>query len=384
MADNFMPHGMCFLWQTDVLLLHVLSDAGIAAAYFSIPLAILHFVRHRPDLEYKWLFGLFALFIVACGVTHMLGIWVIWNPDYRLEGSAKAATAGISVLTAIVLWPLLPKVLALPGPAMLTAANAQLAEEVEARRATQRELENLNADLERRVAERTAALARSNEDLEKFAYHASHDLRAPLRAVATLSQFVEQDLGPAVDPEAAENMALMRTSIRRMERMLEDLLSYSRIAHKDGGVEQYELGRIITDAIDLVALPDGFEATVDCGPGRIRVARVPLQQALQNIIANAVKHHDRDRGQIAISARETGTDYVIDIEDDGPGIPEKFHKDIFDLFRTLKVKDDPESSGMGLSIAQRAMARLGGTISVEMAGPRGTRFSLRWPKELSA
>ena len=111
-----------------MLLLHVVSDSIIALAYYSIPIALIFFVRQRRDLAFSWIFVLFAVFIVACGTTHVLGIWTIWYPAYWLDGMVKALTATVSLITAILLWPLIPKALALPSPAQLRSAYLELEE----------------------------------------------------------------------------------------------------------------------------------------------------------------------------------------------------------------------------------------------------------------
>ena len=138
------PHGFCLSWAPGLIALHVISDAVIALSYFSIPLAIARFVRQRPDLEYGWVAQLFVGFIVACGATHAWSILTLWSPAYGVEGLLKALTAVLSVATAVLLWPLIPKLAALPSAAQLKAANL---------------------DLDRRVAERTLALEETNARL---------------------------------------------------------------------------------------------------------------------------------------------------------------------------------------------------------------------------
>ena len=116
-AASFMPHGYCLLWRPDLVALHAVADALTAAAYFAIPCAILVFLRRRGDLHYPWMAGLFAAFILACGLTHVADLATLWVPVYGLQGLLKAGTAIISVTTAVALWPLLPRLLALPSPA---------------------------------------------------------------------------------------------------------------------------------------------------------------------------------------------------------------------------------------------------------------------------
>lgn len=168
---SFMPHGHCYQWRPDLVWLHGGSDALIALAYFSIPVALVSFVRKRPDLPYPGLFVMFGAFIVACGLTHMMEIWAIWHGTYYLTGAVKALTAVISVATAVVLWRVMPQALQLAGPeqlrklneslevrvaertADLEAANGRLQAEIAERRAAEAKVIDLNRQLERRVGE---------------------------------------------------------------------------------------------------------------------------------------------------------------------------------------------------------------------------------------
>jgi PAS domain S-box-containing protein len=165
-AADFAPHGTCLLWRSELLFLHTLSDGLIAAAYYSIPAALIYFVMRRPDLRFRWMFVLFGLFILACGTTHLMGIWTLWYPDYVLEGWVKLFTAAVSVSTAILMWPLIPHALALPSPAALEAANGLLREEVEERKRAERRIREFSGQLERLVEERTAQLTETNRRLE--------------------------------------------------------------------------------------------------------------------------------------------------------------------------------------------------------------------------
>lgn len=133
-SSGLVPHGVCLLWRPDILALHVASDMLIGLSYFSIPVALIYFVLRRRDLEFGWMALLFALFIIACGTTHFLAVWTLWNPDYVLEGLIKVITAFASLATAAALWWLMPRILALPSPKQLEATNRALEQEIAIRR----------------------------------------------------------------------------------------------------------------------------------------------------------------------------------------------------------------------------------------------------------
>lgn len=163
---DFLPHGLCLTWRPELIWVHLLSDIMIGLAYFSIPVGLLYFVSQRQDLAYKWIFLMFCGFILACGVTHFFGAWTLWHPDYVAQGAVKAFTAAISVVTAVILWPLIPQALALPSPAQLREANSSLEMQVVERRRAELEVRRMVDELEARVAERTAELQRANDLLE--------------------------------------------------------------------------------------------------------------------------------------------------------------------------------------------------------------------------
>lgn len=165
-VGGYSPHGMCLAWDSSVLYMHVFADLLIFVSYMSIPVGIYYFVRKRKDLAYRNLFGLFALFILACGFTHFVSIITLWEPVYGFQGVLKSATGIISLLTATMMIPVIPKALALPSPAALQAVNSQLTEEIAQREQAERDLRKAYEDIERRVEERTRDLVEANLKLE--------------------------------------------------------------------------------------------------------------------------------------------------------------------------------------------------------------------------
>src|SRR3990172_1236396 len=150
-ASGFMPHGYCFLWTPGLLWSHVLSDLITGLSYFSIPFALWHLAQKRPDLPFRRAFVLFGVFVMACGATHLFSIWNIWHADYWPEAAVKAVTAATSVLTAIMLWLLIPRALATPSQQQLAQAIQSLEREVERRKSVELEIRQLNQELEHRV-----------------------------------------------------------------------------------------------------------------------------------------------------------------------------------------------------------------------------------------
>jgi PAS domain S-box-containing protein len=165
LANGFMPHGHCYLWTPGLVWLHLVADALIVLAYYSMPIALVYFVRKRTDMKFGWMFVCFAIFILACGTTHLLEIWNIWHAQYWLSGSIKAVTALASVPTAILLVRLIPAALALPSSATMARANADLESEIRNRRNAEEREHILNTGLELRVAERTSELNAANGQL---------------------------------------------------------------------------------------------------------------------------------------------------------------------------------------------------------------------------
>src|ERR1700722_15184702 len=156
--QNYIPHGVCLLWQPGLLWLHVFSDAVIALSYYTIPFALIWFVTKRHDLAFRGIFVLTSAFILACGTTHVMGVVTLWYPDYWLDGTIKLFTALVSVGTAFAMWQVMPVALAVPSTAQLERANGLLEYEIGERRRAAAALRDSNAELERRVRERTGEL----------------------------------------------------------------------------------------------------------------------------------------------------------------------------------------------------------------------------------
>jgi len=227
-------------------------------------------------------------------------------------------------------------------------------------------------------------LARSNADLEEFAYVASHDLKAPLRAISHLAQWISEDIEATAGPETLENLTLLRARVTRLQLLLDGLLAYSRVGRSHVEVEPVEVAELVDDIVALLAPPPGFVITCAGEMPVLRTHRTPLRVVLENLISNALKHHDRSEGRITVAMRMTDGLAEFRVSDDGPGIPERFHDRIFVIFQTLASRDDVETSGIGLAIVKKKVQGHGGQIRLESAPPaRGTSFVFTW-KEAAA
>jgi light-regulated signal transduction histidine kinase (bacteriophytochrome) len=226
-------------------------------------------------------------------------------------------------------------------------------------------------------------LERSNADLEEFSYAVSHDLKAPLRAITHLAQWIAEDLGPDIKPSTREDLKLLSERVGRMQTLLDGLLNYSRIGHQQNAIGPVEVGAVVRDVLALLVPPPDFIVTTEGGAVMLRTERVALQVVLENLISNAIKHHDRGCGCITVAARRLPDGAEIRVTDDGPGIPPQFHERVFGIFQTLKSRDEIESSGIGLAIVKRKIEVHGGRIWVESAPPaRGTSFVFTWKDSL--
>jgi hypothetical protein len=236
--------------------------------------------------------------------------------------------------------------------------------------------------LELQVAERTTQLRNANIELEAFAYAASHDLKAPLRVIDNCSRWIEEDLQQYLSGDTRENMNMMRSRIKRMQKLLDDLLEYARIGQTtDTKYNETIAGdELMHNVLELLA-PDGFTVTVSPGFARIQVRTMPLQQILMNLISNAMKHHDKKQGCIDVTVEDRGALYAFAVRDDGPGIPSRFHQEIFKMFQTLKSKDQVDGSGMGLAMVRKHVELFGGEIDVESSEGKGSTFRFTLPKQ---
>ena len=226
----------------------------------------------------------------------------------------------------------------------------------------------------------TSALEERNRELDQFAYVTSHDLKAPLRGIANLSQWIEEDLGDHATADIRKQMELLRGRVHRMEALIDGILQYSRIGRVKGDIEQVDVGALVDDVADLLAPPPTMTITVQPGMPSARTARLDLQQVLQNLLNNAIKHGQRLDLQITVGWRDAGQFYEFSVGDNGPGIAPQYHERVFVIFQTLAARDKVEGTGLGLSLVKKIVEYYGGRIWLESSEGQGATFRFTWPK----
>lgn len=632
-----MPHGHCFLWQHDIFWLHLLSDSAIALAYFAIPFTLLYIKRKRDDLPFEWVFVLFAAFILLCGTTHLLSIWVLWHPDYAIEGTVKALTALASIGTLIALIKMVPRILAIPSMRTLQIANQELRSEGAAlvTRFTHRE-EVVNAalraseeryalvvqtlsigvwdwntrtnelywsprfsellgykqgelkdhlsewesrlhprdhdrimmlldnhikfkhpyDVEYRLKQRDgnylwihargqgvwdehgnavrmvgsieditwrktaeqqlieeasrlaavmntvhdgiitidakgtiqsfnpaavrifdyqpkevigqnvkilmpepyhsehdgylkhyletgdakiigsgrevtakrkdgtvfpmelsvsqmyvsgkrmfvgtirditlrkeadlaikqhlSALKRSNQELDDFAYIASHDLKEPLRGLSNNARFLKEDYDELIDEGGKKRLDRLMFLCERMERLVNDLLYFSRLGRQELAVQPTNLNEVIHDIEAMLEsnLQEGGAKLVIVEPLPTIICDLPrITEVYRNLISNAIKYCDKSEKRVEIGWEMQNAERVFYIRDNGIGIAPEFHQDVFRIFKRLNHENDNvKGTGVGLTFVKKIIERHRGRIWIVSQVGQGTTFYFTIPE----
>jgi len=226
----------------------------------------------------------------------------------------------------------------------------------------------------------TTLLKKRNQELDRFAYVTSHDLKAPLRAIANLATWLREDLEERIPEENKQQLKLMHSRVQRMDGLIQGLLEYSRIGKKDTPVERVDVEKLVLEAIDSLSPPPGFEICLPPNLPVFKTQALPLQQVFANLIGNALKYHPDQKGKITISVAEQDKFYRFGVTDDGNGIDPQYHDRIFTIFQTLQARDTIESTGIGLSIVKKIVESQGGKVTVESQLGQGATFYFTWKK----
>jgi signal transduction histidine kinase len=375
-SHGFEPHGHCFLWTQPLLTLYVVSDTLIAVSYYSIPVALLYFVRKRHDLPFNWIFLAFGVFILACGTTHILDIWTIWQPDYWLDGAAKALTALASLTTAVAVWPLIPKALKLPAPSQLERVIQELQAQINERQRFEQALQEKNLELE------NVNLAK-----DRFLASMSHELRTPLNAVIGFTGILLMRLpGPLTD-EQEKQLCTVQTSAKHLLSLINDLLDLAKIesGHVELRLEPVIYQHVVREvAATLRPLAEAkgltFTAAVPESDLMVRTDRRALSQILINLATNAIKFTDTGSVRLALAQQVVGaqTHITLQVIDTGIGIRPEKQASLFQAFSQAEstVRYRQDGTGLGLYLSQKLAELLGGQIVFESTYGTGSTFTL--------
>jgi PAS domain S-box-containing protein len=518
-------HGARIL--SDGVSLSVGSDAAIALACYSITLTLLVLIHRRSGRRFPPLAWLLAAFFFLAGTSRALDVATLRHSAAGAAMAIHVATALVSVVTAAVLWPLLPRLLALPSPLRLEATNRDLQRRIVERKRTEQELRRTQEELEERVHERTAALEKVNRalereiaernhaeqrfrravesspagmlmvdtkgsivlanraaqtifgyrgedligrpielvvpevfrsehaslrdaflrepttramgagrdlfgrradgsevpieiglnpihtdegtfvlgsvvditerkhaehlieakhqelerslrDLDEFAHVVSHDLKAPLRGIVSLSSWVLEDCARLLPRESQEHLAALEERTRCMSELIDGILRYSRIGSQGARPQEIRTGELVRDVIDSLAAPESIRIRVEGTLPTVSYDRTQLRQVLQNLVGNAIQHLGRPSGEVLVSCVEEATHFRFAVRDDGPGIDEIHLDRIFRIFHSMDP--DRPGTGVGLAIVKKIVERNGGTIRVTSRRGAGATFAFTVPK----
>lgn len=375
---EYLPHGFCIAWNPQLLAMHVISDLLIAIAYFSIPIGILYVAKRRPDTELQPIYYLFAAFILACGVTHVMGILTLWVPLYYTQGITKVVTAVVSVATAIYLLPKLKHIMALPDLSKLTQINTALAEEIVSRRQSEASL---------RHSQELALQAQKTQ--AAFLANMSHEIRTPMNGVlGTLDLLLDTEL----KPEQHQLASASKRSAASLLSLLNDILDISKVESGQMTLRRspLEIADVLADVeaalafdaqsknIELRCPAEGLPESVYVGDS------VRLRQILLNLVGNAIKF--TDVGHVKVTCRElsrTGQVATLEfaVKDTGVGIAPEHQKNLFKRFTQVDSSSTrrAQGSGLGLAIVKELVELMGGQVRLHSEPGNGTEvvFSLK-------
>lgn len=240
------------------------------------------------------------------------------------------------------------------------------------------------AQFETMVALRTSQLESVNAELSSFAYIASHDLKAPLRAISQLSSWIAADYTDVLDEQGREMLSLLVERTRHMHRLIDGILQYSRIGRATETSQRVNVATVVNQVIDALAPPPTISIFIEDGLPVVTCDATLLTQVFQNLLSNAIRYNHNEHGHITISSRSTPIAWRFSVTDNGPGIEARYFEKIFQLFQTLGTNNESDSTGIGLALVKKIVEKWGGEVWVESELGRGSSFQFTMPKKTGA
>lgn len=238
----------------------------------------------------------------------------------------------------------------------------------------------LRKQAEERQARLIIELESANEELKNFAYVVSHDLKAPLRAIGSLADWISADQSEKLDAEGKEHLRLLIQRARRMDSLIDGILQYSRVGRVREAVVGVDVNEVVQEALAMLAPPPHIHVEVAVDLPTIRAERTRILQVFQNLLSNAIKYLNKPDGLIRIDCVGREREWQFSVSDNGPGIESRHFKRIFQLFQTLAPKDRLESTGVGLSLVKKIVEMYGGRVWIESQLGAGSTFLFTLPR----
>ena len=369
-TGGFMPHGHCYLWRPELVWLHAGSDMLIGLSYVAISVALIYLLYNiRDAIPYGWMILAFGIFIIACGGTHFMEVWTLWEPVYWMSGSVKGITALASVYTAIALPPLVPRIINM-------TRQARLAEE------RRRELELRNAELQ----ELYEKIRNLDSIKTRFFANVSHDLRTPLTLIISpIERMLNNGITDEKERERLQGVLQNALSLRNQVNDLLDLskLEADRMELRTEPVDLAGIIRLIGANLETLAQTTGIRLQVEAeDPLIVMIDQEKMQRALMNLLSNGLKFTPAG-GNVRISLRSTGPGVLLEVADSGPGVKPEDRERLFERYEqgNISTATNRAGTGLGLAIAREMIELHGGTITVDDAPEGGALFRIFLPEE---
>ncbi len=356
-TSDWPPRWHCGNWTDFLGWLYIGSDLMIWLAYMTIPLVLIRFILIKKGVPLAGVFWLFGAFILLCGLTHLIDAMMFWYPAYRINALVRFLTGIVSVLTVLALARYFNEAVGL-------RTSKEYDHELSYRQLALQEL------------------TRSNQELQQFAYVASHDLQSPLKTIANYLSLLEVKYGQQLDPDAQRLIGVSTAAAERMRGLINDLLEFSRLG-SEVALTQLNLNEIVAEVLtELHSDMQAVNATADVGPlPTIMGHRTDIKQVFQNLISNGLKYRRPDVApHVTIRATEEPNEYRFSIIDNGIGIEGQYFDRVFQLFQRLHGRNQYSGTGIGLATCKKVVEIYGGNIWLDSTVGVGTTFYFTLPK----